>query len=151
MAKTLAALETEVRSHLDELPHEARARWRTLRVAGGAVRIGGVALSAASAFAVWANSGPPPLALAVAVVVLSLGVLVTRVVGGFITLLAVKGAVRALEASHQLQSVGGATSVALPPPTRDFPDRTRRYPAPRATRERTEPPDFDARDFDDAG
>ena len=151
MAKTLAALETEVRSHLDELPAQARARWRTLRVVGGAVRIGGVALSAASAFAVWANSGPPILALAVAVVVLSLGVLVTRVVGGWITLLAVKGAVHALEAAHQLQSVGGATSVAMPPPTRSLPDRRRRYPAPRAPRTHQEPPDRDAPDFDDAG
>lgn len=151
MAKTLAALETEVRSHLDRLPLEAHARWRTLRVVGAAVRIAGVGLSAASAFAVWANAGPPVIAVPVAVVVLSLGVLVTRRIGTWITLLAVKDAVRALEADAALPSVGGSTSVALPPPTRSAADHQRRYPAPRPKRPRVEPADKDAPDFDDAG
>lgn len=151
MAKTLAALETEVRSHLDSLPLEARARWRTLRLVGGVVRVAGVGLSAASAFAVLANSGPLVVALPVALVVLSLGVLVTRRIGIWITLLAVKHAVHALEAGSALPSIGGSTSVALPPPTRSRADHQRRYPAPRAKRERGEAPDRDARDFDDAG
>ncbi|MBI1948158.1 MAG: hypothetical protein HYS27_20885 [Deltaproteobacteria bacterium] len=151
MAKTLVALETEVRSHLDRLPMEARARWRTLRVVGGVIRVVGVGGSAASAFAVLANTGPAVVALPVSLVVLSLGVLVTRRIGTWITLLAVKDAVRALEASAALASVGGSTSVALPPPTRSVADHERRYPAPRERRTRHEAADRDAPDFDDAG
>lgn len=151
MAKTLAALETEVRSHLEELPPQARARWSVLRVLGGAVRVVGVGLSAAGAIAVFGNTSPPLLGFVVGLVVLSMGALATRVLGGFVTLVAVKGAVRALESAHGLGSVGGATSVALPPPHRSTRERKQRFPAPRPKKERVEPADQDARDFDDAG
>lgn len=151
MAKTLAALETEVRSHLEELPPEARARWSTLRVLGGVVRVAGIAASAAIAFAAFANTAPAWLGFAVGAAVLSAGAMVTRVMGGWITLVAVRGAVRALEAAHSMPSVGGRTSVAMPPPTRSAADLKRTYPAPRPKRQRQEPVDQDARDFDDAG
>lgn len=150
MAKTLAALETEVRSHLDDLPAEARARWGTLRLLGGLVRVAGVALSAAAAFAVFANTAPALLGAVVGVAVLSAGMLVTRTLGGWITLLAVKGAVKALERTHAMASVGGTSSVALPPPSRATADRKKKYPAPRPKKERIAPVDHDARDFDDA-
>ncbi|MCC7109832.1 MAG: hypothetical protein IT382_11125 [Deltaproteobacteria bacterium] len=151
MAKTLAALETEVRSHLDDLPAEERVRWGTLRAIGGVVRVAGVVLSAFAALAVFANTAPALLGAVVGVVVLSAGLLVTRTMGGWITLVAVKSAVRALERAHAMPSVGGATSVAMPPPSRSTADRKRNYPAPRPKKERTAPVDQDARDFDDAG
>lgn len=151
MAKTLAALETEVRSHLDALAPAARARWRTLRIMGGVVRALGTVTSGALALVALANTAPPILGVLVALVAFSAGLVCTRVVGGWITLVAVKDAVRALEGAHSLGSVGGTTSVALPPPTRSMKDRDRTFAAPRPKKVRLEAGDREARDFDDAG
>ncbi|MCC7072556.1 MAG: hypothetical protein IT383_14605 [Deltaproteobacteria bacterium] len=151
MAKTLAALETEVRSHLDALPPRARARWTTLRVLRGAARAFIFALAIGASGAACLMSGVPVIGLGATALFMSLGYAADRVVCGFISLVAVRGAVRALEQAHGLGSVGGTASVALPPPMRSTHDRNRKYPAPRPKKVRVEGGDREARDFDDAG
>ncbi len=151
MAKTLAALETEVRSQLDALAPAARARWRTLRVLRGVARVVIFAAAMGAAIVAWAGSGLPLVGVVAGMVFLSVGYGVDKLVCGLITLVAVKGAVRALEQAHDLGSIGGTSPVALPPPTRSARDRDRTFPAPRAPKVRAEAADRDARDFDDAG